>query len=587
MFGFGKKNDADLNNPSIELFDKLSQKAKTQDLSVVKQYFDDQWGVSSYYSSGHPLNLAGGGTIQVPGVSGTKASRIANYRMISNYNEVGEAVDEIADAHMTSHSDGSFVKLILNGIQLSDIQTKEIQEEANVYFGHFRFTDNIYEYARKLTVEGELAFENIVDPQQPDRGIVDIRYLPTETYEFAVDVRARRKVGLAVFSDSAEANPDVMQVYRNAGTSYNGSAVRTENLNCAAQIVAGKIVFLPFEQVTYINSGIYDQTGLIVYPALERARRAYNQLQLIEDAVLIYRWVRSPVRNVFSVDCGKMPPVRAKEYVRELSKSFSSKRSYDPATGSIVGTYDPFTIMENVWIPKSAEGTGVSVSQIGGQASWGQLEDLDYFLKKLYRALKVPASRMLTSGGEAAGTRVVQYSEEITYEEYRFAKYIVRSLACFSRGLKEGLITHLKLTGAWQRHGLSEHNIMISIAPPAEIEIYRRMKLLDQKLDLFGKWVENGLSAELGKERILGFSQPEIAIDRTRWENEQIRNTLFDARIKKVAESGQLAVRGELEEKIDQEIEDENEEEEVEEPELQDIPEEEPEDDSFVSSPAL
>jgi hypothetical protein len=553
MFGI-KNNNNGTNNSNIDLFEKISQKAKTQDMSVVKQYFDDQWTASSFYGSGHPLNLNGDANLRIALNAGTKQARISNYRMISNYNEVGEAVDEIADAHMTSHSDGTFVKLAFRDIELSDIAAKELQNQANHYFGLFDFPDNIYEYARKLTVEGELAFENIVDKKDISKGIIDIRYLATETYEFAFDTKAKRKTGLAVMASNPESDADIQSINRNSGTAYGGSPVRTENLNCHAQISAGKIVYLPFEQVTYINSGIYDRTGLIVFPALERARRAYNQLQLIEDAVLIYRWVRSPVRNVFTVDCGKMPPNKAKEYVRELSKSFTSKRTYDPASGSIVGTYDPFTIMENVWIPKGSDGKGVDIGQIGGTASWGQLDDLDYFLRKLYRALKVPASRMLNAGEGSAGTKTIQLSEEITYEEYRFAKYIVRSLSCFARGLKDGLITHLKLTGAWESNKLKEHNILIDIAPPAEIEIYRRMKLLEQKLDLYGKWKGSGLSQKLGKERILGFSQTEISDDISAWKAEQTAEILYNAKLNELKRKGKLAAKGELDKKLDAEI---------------------------------
>lgn len=527
---------ASINNAHYELISKIAEKAKTQDMSVIKNFFDQQYGVASYYSSGHPLNIGNDEKISTAGSGINKNMRIAEYRQMSNYAEVGDAIDEIADAHMTFHDDGKYARIKVSGIKLTDVVMKQVQEEAEHYFGLFSFEDNIFEYAKRLTVEGELCWENIIDKAHPEKGVVDVRFLPSETYEFAYDTKHKCKKGIAVYAASILSEPEVQSVRSTSGVGYNGSTdpTVTTTLNISAQITSGKVVFLPFEQITYINSGIYDKTGLVVYPALERARRAYNQLQLIEDAVLVYRLVRSPVRNVFTVDCGKMGTNKAKEYVRQLSKSFSSKKSYDPSTGSITGSYDPFNIMENVWIPKSAESGGVEVSSVGGEAKWGELDDLVYFLRKLYRSLKVPSSRFV-SGSTHESDKTVQFGDDISYEEYRFAKYVVRSSTCFSRGLKEGFINHLKLVGLWTSAKLSTHNINVEISPPIEIEIFRKQKRQSAQIDMYKTFTGiEGISMEKAMEKYLGMSRLEVEENRKARQSELIKNALFEIKLKKL-----------------------------------------------------
>jgi len=520
------------NNSKYEFFQKIASKTKTQNCSVIKEFFDQQYNIATYYSSGHPLNLFGDSKTVVTGTN-TKPQRIANYRQISNYAEVGDAVEEIADAHITKLPNGKFVKIEITGIELNETTKKEIEEQANHYFGLFSFEDNIFEYARKLIVEGELCWENIIDKDNSALGFIDVRQIPNETFEFAYDIKQRRKTGIAVYNDIAAADPSVMETKYQTGIGYNGSNVTT--LNCYSQISAGKVIYLPFEQITYINSGIYDGTGLIVYPALERARRAYNQLQLIEDAVLVYRLVRAPVRNVFTVDCGKMNQQKAKMHVMNLAQSMSSKKSYDPASGSIVGSYDPYNIMENVWIPKTAESSGVQISSIGGEAKWGELDDLNYFLRKLYRALKVPASRFLPGSGGDSGEKIYQHTDEISYEEYRFAKYVNRSLSCFSRGLKDGLINHLKLVGLWESAGLSEQNIKIDIAPPVELEIYRSQKLMQMQADTYSAYVGNEeISKKWAQKRILGMSESDIMENERMKKEELIAEVMLKLQLKEI-----------------------------------------------------
>ena len=165
------------------------------------------------------------------------------------------------------------------------------------------------------------------------------------------------------------------------------------SLNCYEELLEDKCIVLPFEQLTYIDSGIYNRDHRVVYSPLERAKRPFNQLKLIEDAILIYRVSRSPEKYVFNVDVGKMSKARGEEEVAKLMKQFGTKKTYDPATGTVGKAYDPMQMTENFWFVKGADSEGISVNTLTSAHNFGNLDDLEYFYKKLLRSLNIPIAR--------------------------------------------------------------------------------------------------------------------------------------------------------------------------------------------------
>ena len=542
MLNLGVNNsfaDNGSNNEKIAFFDKLSNKIQSQDMSVVKKYFDNQYDSTAGFYTGHKLNISDDEAhdIVVPSTFIAKSKRMMQYRAMADFNEVGDAIDEIADAHITSHDDGKFAKAVIkSGSGLNDNAIKEVEKNSERYLALFDFENNIYEYARKLVIEGQLCWENIVPDNVDDMelGVVDVRFMPTETYEFAFDVTSKEKTGIVVNQDTSASTKAVMETLSNpSGIGGNSGYDNARNLNCSELIANQKGVYLPYSQITYIDSGIYNQTGLMVYPPLERARRAYNQLQLVEDSFLIYRIARAPMRHVFNVGVGGLSRSKAEQRVKQLSQSFSSKKMYDPATGTIVGHYDPYSMMENIWLAQGKDGNGVKIESVGGDAEWKNFDDLYYFLRKLYRALKVPSSRFIP--GESGTVKEVKTTDGIDYEEYKFAKFIVRLLTCFKRGLKEGLINHLKMVGCWDTNDLNPSMIDIDIKAPSEYEIYKKQKAVEMRTDMYEKMAKiEGVSQRMSMKKYLGFNDEEIKENKKYYEREMLEKAKFETRLEEI-----------------------------------------------------
>lgn len=318
-------------------------------------------------------------------------------------------------------------------------------------------------------------------------------------------------------------------------------------LNCYQDLLDDKVLVLPFEQLTYVDSGIYNADNKIVYSPLERARRAYNQLMLIEDAILIYRMVRAPEKYVFNVDIGKMGQAKGQQKVAQLMKQFATKKTYDPATGTIGKVYDPMQMTENFWFVKGADSEGITVNTLTSAHNFGNLDDLEYFLKKLYRSLNIPIARIFeanaviqNNGGDAG----------ISAEELNFAKFIMTLQKRFALGLLDGLIVHLKLKGLWEIYKLTRSKLDIIFTPPIEYQQYRRQKLLESKISMMKnvlgeEGINNLFSETYALEYFMGWDQDKIAENANLRFQERIKHAKETALLKKVEETGNIDFKDE------------------------------------------
>jgi hypothetical protein len=194
-----------------------------------------------------------------------------------------------------------------------------------------------------------------------------------------------------------------------------------------------KIEFIPMDQnqIMYVNSGVYNETKNFVIPFLENARRPYRQLSLIEDAIVIYRLVRAPERLVFNVDVGNMPPPKAEAYLKKLIQQYWSRKTFDMDQTDVVKKFNPQSMLDAFWFAKRQGSEGTNVTQLPGGDNLGELADLMYFIKKLYRALKVPSTRLdPTDQASADGSTILR-------EELKFARFVMRQQQRFAAGLKK------------------------------------------------------------------------------------------------------------------------------------------------------
>lgn len=290
---------------------------------------------------------------------------------------------------------------------------------------------------------------------------------------------------------------------------------------------------------------MYGLDNKVVFSVLERARRPFNQLKLMESAILIYRLSRSPEKYVFNVDIGKMSARAGEQKVAQLKKQFGTRKDYDPSTGTIGRGYDPMQMSENFWFVKGSDSQGITVSPLSGTKTFENLDDLTYFKNNLLKALHIPLSR------ENEGNTTLNIgADNITADEVNFAKFLMSQQKRFAQGLVNGAITHLKYTGIWEAYRLTKKNIKIIINPPVEYETYRRQKLLNTKVtmmkDILGEeTVSNLFSQENALQLFMGWNKDRIEENKKQKFVETVENARLAYYKTKIEEGGEIDVKPE------------------------------------------
>jgi hypothetical protein len=431
-----------------------------------------------------------------------KGRRLMDYRVMAAFSEVADALDEICDEFVNKDENSEIVKLKFVDTTISEEQKNKVRKEFKKFIGYFDLENKGWEYVRQLLVDAEIYFEHIVHKKYPKEGILGIVMIPSDIidpiFENVQNMVAKGYLLRKPIFDSK--NP--------------GKVAKTE------------LIPLDINQVTYINSGIWNETKTLRLPFIENARRAYRQLSLIEDSIVIYRLVRAPERLVFNVDVGNMPPAKAEAYLRKLMSNYWSKRTYDANQGATVQKFNPQSMLDSFWFAKRAGSEGTSVQQLAGGANLGELTDLMYFVKKLYKSLKVPASRLNPEEQFKDGLDILR-------EELKFARFIIRQQQHFAEGLKNGFVTHLKLKGIWEDLELTEMDLDLKFNPPTNFYELRENQKLQLKAENFNAITQSDfVSKTYAQKRYLGWTDSDVMANREflrkdrelMWELDQISN---------------------------------------------------------------
>ena len=430
-----------------------------------------------------------------------KGGRMRDYRVMAAYSEVSDALDEICDECVNVDENGRAVQIHYENIDLTVDNKKGLDAEFDKYIDFFELRSKGWQYFRQLLVEGEVFFELILHEDYTHEGVLGLMNIPAEIVD---------------------------PVYNNIQNMLvKGYIYKKPIFSTTQPEKIEKTEMIPMEQnqLIYANSGVYNDTKDFVVPFLENARRPYRQLSLIEDAIVIYRLVRAPERLVFNVDVGNMAPPKAEAYLRKLIQNYWSKKTFDNDQGSVVNKFNPQSMLDAFWFAKRQGSEGTSVTQLPGGANLGELADLMYFIKKLYRSLKVPATRIDPED------RTVDPSS-ILREELKFAKFIIRQQQRFATAVKRGFITHLKLKGLWNELELGETNVEIIFNPPTNYFEMRESQKLELKAGNFNTLASNEfISVTYAQKKYLGWKDRDILANREflrkdaemQWELSQIQ----------------------------------------------------------------
>lgn len=542
-----KKSDAGENNYKLDLFNQVSNNAEVASMSAIKKYFNNLYDIEgggfSAFSVGETL------ADSYVAENTDKITRLTDYRSMSMFHEIAAALDMMCySADVPDENDSILdVKITDDYLEAKDIE--RIKKTIEDYLNLFDFENNFEEYFRILITEGQLCWENIVAKDEPDAGIIGINIIPNEAYDFCYDLKTRKKIGIMITNTAAD-NFSLNAAFGLRG--FSSAAIAPggmySTLNCYDELLENKCIVMPFEQLTYADSGIYSKDNRIVFPILERARRPLNQLKLIEDAILIYRVSRSPEKYVFNVDIGRMSAKAGQQKVAQLKKQFGTKKEYDPQTGSIGKTYDPMQMTENFWFVKGADSQGITVSPLTASHNFGNLDDLDYFRKNLLRSMHIPLNRFFGDGTAALVNR--GDDSGITAEELDFAKFLMGQQKRLSQALLNGAIIHLKYTGLWDAYNLTKDKIKIIINPPIEYDTFRRQKLLEMKVNMLktvlGDEAATSLfSSDIALELFMGWDKSKIELNKEMKFKEELAKAKLEYYRKQVEESGTIDAKKE------------------------------------------
>lgn len=441
------------NNPKFYSF--KNQASLRDDMLEDQSVFMSQPNVDNY-STGNPGSFAINKDYQAfvyASLDKDKGRRMMDYRRMAAYAELADCLDEMCDECIVRDDDGDIVKFDLKGTYSKTIQD-EIQKEFKSFIEIFDLENTGWEKFRQMLVEGELFYENLIKEGKEDLGVLGLMCIPSELIN-PVFHNVQNELLKGFLLQKPIIGP-------------------TTSINSEDQ---QQLLFLQKAQVSYVHSGMWNEFKTFRLPFIENAKRSYRQLSLIEDSVVIYRLVRAPERLVFKVYTGNMPAPKAESYIKGLMMKYWSKKTFNGLEQRVSNVYDPQSMLDSYWFPVDAQGKGTDVSTLASAGNLGEIKDLDYFLSKLYKSLKVPTSRFLTPGDP------FKDGAEITREELRFARFIMRLQAQFAIGIKETFITHLKLKGLWKEYRLKEQAIKIKFNEPTSFMTMRNQQLLSMKFE--------------------------------------------------------------------------------------------------------
>lgn len=355
---------------------------------------------------------------------------ITRYREMAMQPELETAIDEIVNECIVRDESGRTVMLLLDDLEQPDNIKDMIREEFDNILRLLDFSNFGSEIFRNWYIDGRVFYQVLIDEKQPRLGIQDIVYLdPRKTKKIRALVKKKDpRTGI-------EVNNGVQEFYV-----YNEKAVTTGQSVVTSAADSG-IKIAP-DAVVNINSGLLDPKKQLVLSYLHKAIKPLNQLRMVEDAVVIYRLSRAPERRVFYIDVGNMPKIKADQYLRDMMTKFRNKVVYDSATGEVKDDRKFMSMMEDFWIPRRGEGKSTEISTLPSGQNLGEMSDVTYFERKLYKSLNVPVSRL-----DSATTFSLGRATEITRDELKFNKFVTRLRAKFSILFDELLSRQLALKG--------------------------------------------------------------------------------------------------------------------------------------------
>jgi hypothetical protein len=359
-----------------------------------------------------------GMVMDLEGIIKNENDLLRRYREVAQYSDCDAAIEDIVSEAIIAHELDKSVEIVLDDVKASANVRKKIVEEFENILRTLKFEDRGHEIFRNWYIDGRLYYHILIDQKNLKDGIVELRYIDPRKIRKIKNVKKRKN----------EKGVDVVEKIEEYYL-YNDKGI-TEQTTQGVKLSLDSVIFVP--------SGFADANTGMMLSYLHKAIKPVNQLKMIEDALVIYRISRAPERRIFYVDVGNLPKMKAEQYVSDIMNKFRNKIVYDATTGETRDDRRHLSMMEDFWMPRREGGKGTEITTLPGGQNLGQIEDIEYFQQKLFQALNVPLSRLQQSQGFSIGR-----STEITRDEVKFNKFIIRLRKKFSVLFKEALRVQL------------------------------------------------------------------------------------------------------------------------------------------------
>ena len=390
-------------------------------------------GVDNFIASGFY-----GSYVDIEGAYRNEHELLKRYREMAIHPEVDNAVEDVVNEAIVSDLYDSPVEIELSNVSASDKLKDIIRKEFRYIKELLDFDKKSHEIFRNWYVDGRLYYHKVIDIKKPEQGIQELRYIDPSKMKF---VRQEKKLKRGAQGIDLSRTSETSKVlYPEIEEYFVYSPKPNFPIGMASGASGQKGIKMAKDTVTYVTSGLVDRNKGSVLSYLHKAIKALNQLRMIEDSLVIYRLSRAPERRIFYIDVGNLPKVKAEQYLRDVMNRYRNKQVYNAQTGEIRDDRKFMSMMEDFWLPRREGGRGTEITTLPGGQNLGELSDIEYFQKKLYRALGVPESRIASDGGFNLGR-----SSEILRDELKFTKFVGRLRKRFASLFSDMLKTQLIL----------------------------------------------------------------------------------------------------------------------------------------------
>ncbi len=432
-----------------------------------------------------------GSYLDMEGTAKNEADLVRRYREISLHPECDQAIEDICNEAIVSSEEKESVRVTLENIPFGDEVKRRIDEEFLNVLSLMNFSTKGFEIFKRWYVDGRIFYQKVIDRENPKNGLTELRYIDPRKIKKVRELKKMRStVDLSLTNDYEEY---FMFNEKGVAGSTSGSGVR-----------------IAADTIAFCSSGMVDQNKNMILSYLHKAIKPVNQLRMIEDAVVIYRIARAPERRIFKIDVGNLPKQKAEQYLRDVMARYRNKLVYDANTGEIRDDRSYMNMLEDYWLPTREGGRGTDITTLPGGQNLGEMADIEYFQRKLYRSLNVPVSRLEPATGFSMGR-----STEITRDELKFTKFVQRLRKKFTELFNDFLKTQLVLKGviSIEDWPVIQSNIQYDFLQDGHFAELKESEMLKERVALadgLEKYVGKYFSQEYIRKFVFKQSEKEI-----------------------------------------------------------------------------